>query len=140
MQNNKQIAVWLDYSKASFISADPSNKNIQTIYSEYNFAPGKNGTSEDGYHRDGEHNQKEYRSNKKEIDQLNDYYNNIEKVLEKYDDILLFGPTKAKNELYNRLSENKKFATKTIDVESADKMTENQLFAFVREYFTINKN
>ena len=52
--------------------------------------------------------------------------------------ILLFGPTLAKTELSNFLSEKKLFASKSIVQKNSDKMTENEMVALVRKYFEKN--
>jgi len=59
----------------------------------------------------------------------------IEAVIKEFDDVLLFGPTSAKNELLNLLRQNHLFEKIKIELKPADKMTENQQQAFVREYF-----
>lgn len=52
-----------------------------------------------------------------------------------YDNVLLFGPTNAKDELNNYLNKDLHFKNIQITVESADKMTDNQKGAFVKAYF-----
>ena len=52
--------------------------------------------------------------------------------------MLLFGPTEAKEELFNLLSEDHRFVNIKIEVKEADKMTENQQEAFVSNYFLNN--
>lgn len=53
-----------------------------------------------------------------------------------YDEVILFGPTNAKVELLNILKKDHLFEKIKIDVLPADKMTENQLHAFVKEHFS----
>ena len=55
--------------------------------------------------------------------------------LKNYDNILLFGPTSAKDELNNKLRTDKHFAAKTLKVESAGQLTENQMIAKVKKFF-----
>ncbi len=56
-------------------------------------------------------------------------------MIKDYDEVLLFGPTDAKTELFNILKENRQFEKIKIEVKPADNMTENQEEAFVKEYF-----
>ena len=51
------------------------------------------------------------------------------------DEVILFGPTEAKNELLNLLRENHLFDKIKIEVKTADKMTEIERNTFVKEYF-----
>ncbi len=67
------------------------------------------------------------------------YYKELGEIIRNYKEVLLFGPTNAKMELFNTLKTDQLFADIKIEVESADKMTENQQHAFVREHFSINK-
>jgi hypothetical protein len=48
----------------------------------------------------------------------------------------LFGPTTAKQELFNLLSKDHNFMKTNIEVKDTDKMTPKQQEAFVREYFS----
>ncbi|HRD37202.1 MAG TPA: hypothetical protein PLC65_01110 [Bacteroidia bacterium] len=135
MESKSRIAVWMNYEKAEFITHEPLNEHLQTIYSEHDIMPREDGQGADGT-RWGSHNSSnEYHKNQKEAEQLKRYYNTLEKLLADYDEILLFGPTKAKEEFKNILAEVKPFATKSIYIESADNMTENQKIAFARDYF-----
>jgi hypothetical protein len=52
-----------------------------------------------------------------------------------YDDILIFGPGVAKEQFRNRLRENKGFSDKWLSLQSSDKLTENQLLAYVRDFY-----
>ena len=56
-------------------------------------------------------------------------------VILENDQVILFGPTEAKNELLNVIKENHLFDKIKIEVESADKMTEVQRNTFVKEHF-----
>jgi stalled ribosome rescue protein Dom34 len=66
------------------------------------------------------------------------YYKEIASEILKYDHVLLFGPTNAKTELHNYLNEDLHFKNIQIDVEAADKMTNNEKDAFVKNHFKIN--
>lgn len=64
------------------------------------------------------------------------YYKNLGEVIRGYDEVLLFGPTNAKTELFNRLRADHRFEDIKIEIEDTDKMTENQQHAFVKDYFS----
>ena len=64
------------------------------------------------------------------------YYKKLGEIMQKYDNIILFGPTNAKTELFNILRADHHFETIKIEVMQTDKMTENQQHSFVREYFS----
>ena len=64
------------------------------------------------------------------------YYKELAKLIKNYDEVLLFGPTNAKTELSNILENDSSFSKIKIETKQADKMTENQERAFVRDYFS----
>jgi molybdopterin converting factor small subunit len=137
----KQIGIWLDHSKAHFIGHhDGSAFLIETIDSPYERIKRDEGEGSDNA-RFGANPQfssnNENRKNNTAQNELNEYFKTLESKLDDYDEILLFGPTTAKEQLYNRLSENKSFSAKTIIVQSSDKMTDNQLLAFVRDFYKV---
>ena len=63
------------------------------------------------------------------------YYKEISNQILKYDHVLLFGPTNAKTELHNLLKKDLHFKDIKFDIESADKMSNNEQIAFVRRHF-----
>lgn len=76
--------------------------------------------------------------NNKEQNQLSDYFQNLSKVIKEYNEVLLFGPSSAKTELFNQLKEDIRFDKIKIDVQPAVKMTDNQQEAFVKKYFEVD--
>jgi hypothetical protein len=68
--------------------------------------------------------------------QLRQYYQQIIPRIQDATNILIFGPGEAKAELKKEIEKSKKLAAKKITVEPADKMTERQIAARVRQFFT----
>ncbi len=73
----------------------------------------------------------------KEQNQYTDFYKKLSYVINGYSEVLLFGPTDAKSELFNVLKNNRQFEKVKISVQPADNMTENQQKAFVKKYFDV---
>lgn len=71
----------------------------------------------------------------KEQQQQSNYYKKLGESIKNYDDFLMFGPANAKVELLNIFKADKHFDKIKINTKQSDKMTENQMHAFVREYF-----
>ena len=63
------------------------------------------------------------------------YYKTIATRLLPFDDILIFGPGKAQEELRNFLQEDTHFKSKRISIDSANQLTDPQLVAKVKGYF-----
>ena len=74
----------------------------------------------------------------REQHQESEYYKELGEIIKKYEEVVLFGPIQAKVELFNVLHANQDFSKIRIMIKDADKMTENQQHAFVREYFSKN--
>jgi len=75
----------------------------------------------------------------KEQNQLSGYFKRLSDVIKDYNEVVLFGPTHAKDELKNILKVDHHFDDVKIEVKPMDKMTENQQEAFVKEYFNTSK-
>ena len=77
----------------------------------------------------------EYSKRNIEQEELKQYFKMLEKKLEGYRDILLFGPGTARDKFFKRISEKHFLEGKRISVQISDKFTENQMVAFVEDYF-----
>jgi hypothetical protein len=64
------------------------------------------------------------------------FYKKLGIIIKSFDEVLLFGATKAKNELYNLLSSDSHFDKVEIDVSNSDKMTDKEQQSFVKRYFS----
>jgi hypothetical protein len=125
MMANKSLGVWMDHSRANLIEFHGDLLASRTIESK--FTPEVMQTawlkSEHSMH------QKEQRMDAA-------YYKKICDTIENFDDVLLFGPTEAKQELFNYLRADKRFDRVRVAVVHADKMTEQQQHAFVKNHFS----
>lgn len=63
------------------------------------------------------------------------YYKQIAEAILNYEQVVIFGPTHAKEELANLLKEDHRYSKIRIDVKRADQLTEPQEYAFVRDFF-----
>jgi hypothetical protein len=118
------MGIWMDHSNAHIIefTTDP----IETKYLESKFT----------------HQAKEQSLEKSEHIMHNKehqlqflYFKELGDIIKNFDEVVLFGPTNAKVELYNILKADQRFIKTKIEVQQADKMTENQEHAFVKNYF-----
>jgi len=63
------------------------------------------------------------------------FFKEISDSIRNYQDVLLFGPTDAKNELFNLLEADHNFENIKIELKTTDKMTVIEKQQFVVEYF-----
>ena len=124
MNTLKQLGIWMDHSTAHLIEL--SNDNVATNTIELSPAPPEQIEN---------HGSDESLMNNKEQNQLSDYFLNLSKVIKEYNEVVLFGPSSAKTELYNQLKEDIHFDEIKIDVELADIMTDHEQEVFVRKHF-----
>ena len=129
MSTAKKLGIWMDHSSAHLM--EYSDNTIKSILIESEFT-----------HQDKTQSlvKSEHLMHNKEQQQQASYYKGLGDIIREYDAVLLFGPTDAKTELFNILRADHLFAHIKIEVEQADKMTENQEHAFVKTYFSHNKH
>lgn len=123
MKLAKKIGLWMDNSIANIIEFVLEPFQVTTIESgattpEKSIVIG------------------EKRLHNKEQQQHKEYYKKLSDVIARYDEVILFGPTNAKSELFNILKEDHRFDSIKIEVKQTDSMTSNQQLAFVRNYFS----
>ena len=66
--------------------------------------------------------------------QLNTYYDEVLKSLQGVGALLILGPGEAKGEFQKRLK-SQKFPAETVELQTADKLTDRQVVARVRQRF-----
>jgi len=125
MNEIKKLGIWMDHSIAHVMELTSQPIQTKTITSKFTHDAKEQslGKSEKIMHTKEQHQQSEY-------------YKELGEVIKKYDDVILFGPTDAKLELLNVLRTDNRFGKIKIEIQPADKMTENQQHAFVKEYFS----
>jgi hypothetical protein len=69
--------------------------------------------------------------------QLRHYYQEIIRRIQDANEILILGPGEAKTGLKKELEKSKELALKKITVQPTDKMTEGQIVARVRQFFSV---
>ena len=126
MEKAKRIGIWMDHASAHLIEFTSDQIEPKTIESAFTHDVKENALNNKG----------ESQIHVKEKHLQANYYKKLGEEIINYQGVLLFGPTNAKVELFNVLNADRRFANIKIDVKQADKMTENQEQAFVRNYFS----
>jgi hypothetical protein len=124
MKKAISLGIWMDHSNAFLMELKNDTIVTNTIVSEF--------THQDRV--DGLHKSENLMHNKEQHQQLS-YYKKIADVIRDYQNVVLFGPTDAKNQLINLLKDDHLFENIHIEVKDTDKMTETQMHDFVRRYF-----
>jgi hypothetical protein len=123
MKTNEKIGVWIDHSEARLIPYSINKKIPETVRCE-NCDGSRHGL------RVGEkHAINKIRKRQEE------FYRKVMSTVKDYPEVLLFGPTNAKLELFNLLSENPIHEKMKIVVKNSSKMTENEMYSYVKNHF-----
>lgn len=120
------LGVWMDHSSAHCMQINGVKLTKSTINSEFTH-----------HEREASLQHGERTMHNKEQHLTAKYFKEIGEEILKADRILLFGPTDAKQELWNILKEDHHFADKKIVAETCVNFTENQQIAFVKNYFEL---
>lgn len=138
-KNFKKVGIWLDHSFAFMVGyADGHAQLIEKLESPHESMKRVEGEGSDTtwYTSNPEHaSNNEHKKHNITQNELKEYFKLLETKMHPFEDILLFGPGIAKEQLRNRIRENKAFDKKWMAVENSDKLTDNQLLAFVRDFF-----
>jgi nitrogenase subunit NifH len=125
MTKGKKLGIWMDHASAHLMEYTIDPIETKVVTSKFTHEAKEHSLSR------GEH-----LMHNKEQHQQAEYYKKLGETIRNYEDVILFGPTDAKVELYNVLKADHNFHEVKIKVQQADKMTENQQHAFVKEYFS----
>ena len=124
MKTIKRMGIWMDRSVAFLMDLTDKTITEKSILSEFTQKEKENSLRKN-----------EIFMHNKEQHQQSGYYKALSDTIRNYQEVILFGPTDAKNELLNLLKADHLFENIKIEIRDSDKMTENQMHDFVREYF-----
>ena len=131
----KQIGIWIDKREAKIVSLKDGNEHLNTITSDIeDFHPaGGSGTRLKGGPQDVVQDNKYL---ERERHQLTEFFKKIIKCIVDADGVVIFGPAEAGIKLNVELSEkHSQLHSKIKSIEKADNMTDNQIKAWVRDYY-----
>lgn len=130
----KHTGIWLDKKKAIIVTLQNDKEEIHTIQSDINdfhvtanrFIGGALEEVQDSKYLN------------REKQQFKTYFKDITEEIEDTDALVIFGPAETYREFANELSKSyKKLSNKVKGVKNADSMTENQVKAWVKDFFKV---
>ena len=126
MKTNRQLGIYIDYTKAFLMEL--INKKIVSRNIEFeNLGDGERSNA--NKQTNSEHSIQQHHLQPA-------YYVEISDIIRNYDQVVLFGPSDSKNELFNLLKFDHNFDTIEIQNVNTDKLTDKQLHKFVLKYYT----
>jgi len=137
MKSNRQIGVWLDLRNARIIS--PVDDHIEELNSDVDeFNPkGGYGSATPYEEQDVMSEQKFMRRRKQQMQQ---YFESILKEIDQADELVILGPAETRVHLGKFLAGEHRFKGQIIENRPLDSMSNNQLKAYVRDFFDPDKH
>ncbi|MDD4972291.1 MAG: hypothetical protein PHT07_22920 [Paludibacter sp.] len=124
-KTNKKLGIYIDYTNAYLMEL--IGKNI--VSRNIEFESGK--TDKEATRI----NKSDSTETKTEYHLQTAYYLEISEIIRNYNQVVLFGPADVKNNLYTQLEFDHDFDHIKIQNINTDKMTQNQIHDFVKEYY-----
>lgn len=121
----KKIGIWMDHSIAHLMEYSNNPFEVKTIESNFTHQEKVNSLLKGGLNLHYKEQQEQAK-----------YYKKLVDAIKKYKQVILFGPTNAKEELFNVLAADLRFEDVKIQVKQTDKMTTKEQHAFVIEFFS----
>ena len=126
----KKIGLWIDHREAVIVLITDGDEQITRIKSDAE----KQIRFPGGSRKDGQQKTEAVRDKKLEQN-LGRYFDDIVAHIRDAGWIQIFGPGEAKTELAKHL-ENDGLKERIVEIEAMDRMTDNQIVAKVREFFS----
>ena len=120
------VGVWIDHKKAVIVSIVEGHVTTTTLTSDVEPHPHYAGSQEGG-------GEKKYEERHKL--RLDQYYDEVINEIGQPDALLVFGPGEAKLQLKDRLGRSRALSEHIVAVETADKLTDPQVVAKVKEHY-----
>ncbi len=130
----KQIGLWIDHKKAVIVILEGKKEELRKIESNMEKHVRYKGGARGKTAYSPQFLSEETQEDRRYREHLNKYYRQVISAIGEADSLLVFGAGEAKREFEKHLTQ-KKNRVRNIHVETADKMTERQIAAKVRNYF-----
>jgi hypothetical protein len=129
-----KAGIWIDHRRAVIVALSDSGEHISEITSHVEKHPERAGDSPMKGAYEAHQVPADDSRQRALTGELNRYYDSIVAAIRTAERLVLFGPGEAKGELRKRF-ESAGLGARILAVEPADKMSEGQIAAKVREYF-----
>jgi hypothetical protein len=128
--------IWIDHRKAFVVTLSADGEDTKLILSRVEKHPERGGDSPLRGRSEAHGVPADDRQQRALTGELNVYYDRVISTVRGYPKVFVFGPGEAKKELHNRVVKMKVGESVTA-MEAADKMTDREIIAKVREYFGV---
>jgi len=129
------VGLWIDHRKAVIAVVSDKGEETKVVESNVEKQPGRFAGVRSTTSFESQKVQADDSRERDFTGHLHGFYDEVIAAISDAESILIFGPGEAKGELKRRL-ERKKHDVRIVAMETADKMTDRQIAAKVREYFS----
>jgi len=138
----KQVGIWMNTDKAVLVSfLNGKEEEIQTIESEVESRPHNPRHEKPGSRTGTVLMDMDKKMTQRKNHQLHDYFERIMHLITSdTGEIFVFGPATTKKHFEKELKKHPEYSEKKLEVETADKMTEPQMIAKIKQHFFQNTN
>lgn len=131
------LGIWIDYSQAIIGEIKKNDVELSVISSEIDHHLRIEGEGADKTRFGAQiHSNNEHRNENRYQEQVKKYIKSVYEEIKNADAIYIIGPAEAKKELVKYYSETNKSDNNIVGVEASDKLSENQLKAKFKEFFS----
>lgn len=131
----KLTGIWIDHEKAMIITLDKGQHKLKIIESDIVTRDRIDGETK-SYGRFGEQSLSQEKHKERRIkEQVSNFLKNLLREIKGMDELVLFGPANMKNKLEKYIRNDTTLVSKLQAVVSADSMTDNQMIAWVKNFY-----
>jgi hypothetical protein len=130
----KNIGLWIDHKKAIIVVQNEKGQDIQKIESGVGRHVSYRGAPHPRSPYSAQYQQGDDQLDNKFTEQLNKFYDKVIAQIRAAEAVLIIGPGEAKLEFEKRLT-HEKVKVPIVSIEPADKLTDRQIAAKVKNYF-----
>ena len=125
MKVKKRLGIWMDHATACWMEYAVDSFKVNTINAEKVTMINQQSLlqSESALHN-------------KEKQSLQSYYKSLIEIIREYDEVVIYGPSSAKTELYNLIRADHRYDAIKIETKSANKMSYKEQHDFITAYFS----
>jgi stalled ribosome rescue protein Dom34 len=131
---NTNAGVWIDHREAMIVFVSKQGLETKKIASNVEKQLGRFEGARSTQPQEAQRIPTENSQKRDFMNSLQQYYDRVFKEIVNVEGVLIFGPGAAKNEFKKRIEKNWS-QDRLLVLETADKMTDNQIAAKVREFF-----
>ena len=132
----KNIGIWIDTKQAIIIRLSKNGEHfIKKIESKIETRVRVPGESKKYGRFGGQYITYEKNRLNKKNEQVNNFIKELFKEIENCDAFVIFGPAKMKKMFAKEIRNNMQFSGKLLGVHNSDILTENQIIAWVKDYY-----